>query len=138
MTKYHGFQGYFATEDSGNTLRNISTDLTNVSLPRTVPTADTTGFGATDTSAVAGVKSATISIEGAYSDTADTGADIVMQGILGLLREFRYGPSGSTAGRRKYTGSAIWTNYAVTTPVGDKVGFTATGTVSGAISASTF
>lgn len=138
MATYHGKNAYFTIEDSGGTARDISSDLTSVSLPRNVPTAETTGFGATDQSHLAGVKGATMTLEGNWSDTSNTGTDVVLNGIIGDLKEFVYGPSGSTAGRCKRTGSAILTDYTVTSPVGGKVSFTATFIVSGAIAASTF
>jgi hypothetical protein len=133
----HGKSGYFAIYDSGGTLRDISNDLSSVNITFDVPTENTEGFGDTWTEVVAGVKNGTFSIEGNYSETASTGTDTVLWGILGSLQEFIHAPKGNTSGNRKWTGSAILTSYNPTTPVGGKISFTGNFQCSGTVTGST-
>ena len=50
---------------------------------------------------------------------------------------FEYSPEGTASGKVKYTGEAILTNYAISSPVGDVVGYSADLQVSGAVTRGT-
>jgi len=116
----HGSTGVFMIQDSGGTLRNISAFLTEDSLERTADTAETTSFGKTSKTYIPGLKDATISLGGNYDATAVSGICVVLEGILGMERNFEYYPAGQVTGERKYTGAAIVTQFTTTNPVDGK------------------
>ena len=117
MAFVHGKSAYF---------KNNSTDLSSycdeVSLPRSIETAETTTFGKSAKTYITGLTDATISASGSWDATAD-GVIAPLVGSSSLVT-WEVGPAGSTAGNVKYTGSAIITSYEVSAPVGDKVTFT--------------
>lgn len=134
MAKYHGYKGFFSIDG-----KDMSTFLTDVSLDQSVDVAETSTFTDLDKTYVNGMRDATISVSGRWDDTATTGADAVLQGLRGGgSYAFVYGPSGNTGGMVKYTGTAILTAYAPTTPIADVVAFTATFQSTGAITRTTF
>lgn len=134
MAKYHGYKGHFSIDGV-----DLSSYLTDVSMDQSVDVAETSTFGTLDKTYLDGMRDATISIAGRWDDTASTGPDVVLQGLRGDgANAFIYGPSGSTGGMVKYTGNAILTAYAPTTPIADVVAFTATFQVTGAITRTTF
>jgi predicted secreted protein len=138
MAFRHGKNAVFKVDNSGGTLTDISAYLTDVSLPRSIETAETTTFGVASGSKtyITGLNDSTISISGRYHATADT----VLAGIFGqdATVSFEYGPAGSTAGYVKFTGEAIMTKYDLTSPVGDVVGFSCDFQVTGAITRGTY
>jgi hypothetical protein len=82
---------------------------------------------------------ATIPLSGVWDDTASTGQDVVLEGLkTDGANAFVYGPSGDTGGMVKYTGNAILTAYARTTPIGGVVAWTASFQVTGDITRTTF
>ncbi len=130
----HGKNTLFKIDDSGGTLRDISPYLTDVDFPQSVKTAETTTFGASADTFVAGTKNATISISGLFDPTVDG----YLAGILGMTGTFEYGPQGSTTTNIKYTGECICTAYNVKGAVGGAVQATASFQVTGAITRGTY
>ena len=138
MAFRHGKNSSFKVDNSGGTLTDISAYLTDVSMPRSIETAETTTFGVTGGSKtyVLGLNDATVSISGRFDSTVDAH----LAGILGQEASvsFEYGPEGTTAGRVKYTGEAYMTKYDTSAPVGDVVSFSADFQVTGAVTRTTF
>lgn len=137
----HGFDGYFAVEDSaGTTLRDISGDLNSVNFNRSNEMHDPTTFGNTARRKRAGLMDGSISISGFYSTTALTGTDTVLKGLLGLATPvgFEYGAVGNTTGMAKKSGNCVLESYNVSTPVGDLVSFDATFQIDGPVVDGTF
>lgn len=135
MAFSHGKNAHFTIDDSGGIPRDISAYCNSIDFPRTADTAETSTFGNTSKTYVVGLVDATISIEGAIDPTGDG----YLAGILGTAAgDFVYGPNGSTAGYIKYSGTCICTAYSVGSPIGDKVGFTASFQVSGDVTRGTF
>jgi len=134
-TFVHGKSVDFALDDTGGTSRNISDTLNSVDFPEVTETAETTAFGASSRSYIVGLETATISISGMWDATAD---GYLKGGAEPTSRSFIYGPAGSTSGNVKYTGEAIMTNYAIGSPVGDVVTFTADLQVTGAVTRGTY
>ena len=134
----HGKNASFKVDNSGGTLTDISTVITDVSLPRSIETAETTTFQATSGAKtyVVGLNDSTVSISGRFDATVD--AHLV--GILGqeASLSFEYGPAGSTAGYVKFTGECFCTKYDLSSPVGDVVSFSADFQVTGAVTRGTF
>jgi len=138
MAKYHGKSVYFTVADSDGTARKISCDLASVSLNRDAPTADVTGFCGNDTTAVIGMRSYNIALDGFWSDTGSTGTYTVLNGILGASTTWELGPAGSGTGMVKLSGSGFCTAFNTTGAVGAALGMSATIQGTGAISASTY
>lgn len=138
MAFRHGKNAVFKVDNSGGTLTDISTYIHEVTLPRSIETAETTTFGVTGGSKtyVTGLNDATISISGKFHATVDAH----LAGILGqdASVSFEYGPAGSTAGYVKFTGEAIMTKYDLSSPVGDVVTFSADFQVTGSITRATY
>jgi len=135
MAFVHGKDSVFKLDNSGGTLTDISSYVNNVDFPETADVSETTTLGADNKTYIAGLKDATISLAGLWDSTADAifGAVVGQSATL----SFEYSPEGTGSGAVKYTGEAILTSYAVSSPVGDAVGYSADLQVSGAITRST-
>ena len=132
----HGKNSQFTIADSGAVVRDISTALNSVTMPRSIETLETTSFGSSSKSYVVGFSDSTISIEGSFDATVDAH----LAGILGQEASvsFEYGPEGTTAGLVKYTGESFMTSYETSAGVGDIVTYSAEFQVTGAITRGAF
>jgi hypothetical protein len=134
----HGKNASFKVDNAAGTLTDISTYLTDVSMPRSIETAETTTFGVTGGAKtyVTGLNDSTLSVSGKFDATLD--AHLV--GILGqdASVSFEYGPAGTTVGFIKFTGEGIMTKYDLSSPVGDVVTFSADFQISGPVTRGTF
>jgi len=135
MAFVHGKDSVFKLDNSGGTLTDISSYVNNVDFPETSDVSETTTLGADNKTYIAGLKDATISLSGLWDSTADAifGAVVGQSATL----SFEYSPEGTTGGNVKYEGEAILTSYAISSPVGDAVGYSADLQVSGAITRGT-
>jgi len=135
MAFVHGKDSVFKLDNSGGTLTDISSYVNNVDFPETADVSETTTLGADNKTYIAGLKDATISLSGLWDSTADAifGAVVGQSATL----SFEYSPEGTTGGNVKYEGEAILTSYAISSPVGDAVGYSADLQVSGAITRGT-
>jgi len=146
MAKKHGKGSAFTITDIGGTERDLSQFCDSVELPQTVATAETSGMGDSWQEFIPGMAGATISISGSWDNTATTGPDVVLGGLMGAggvktngdPPTFEYGPEGSTNVLIRYTGTAILTGYTPSSPVGGKVSFSATLLVTGAVTRDVF
>ena len=137
MAFVHGKSTVFKLDDSGGTLRDLSSYLMEVSFPETIETADVTAFGTTGAkSYIVGLKDATISLTGKWDSTLDG----YIAGVLGQSASlsFEYGPAGSTAGLVKYSGECYVTSYNIGSPVGDAVSASVELQVTGAVTRGTW
>jgi len=134
----HGKNAVFKLDDSGGTLRDLSTYVNDVSFPRSIETAETTTFGVSGGSKtyITGLNDTTISVSGLFDATSDG----YLAGILGQSAtvSFEYGPLGSTGGYVKYSGEAIMTSYEVSSAVGDVVSASFDLQVTGAVTRGTW
>jgi hypothetical protein len=134
----HGKNAVFKVDNSGGTLTDISSSLTDVSLPRSIETAETTTFGVTGGAKtyITGLNDATLSVSGRFDATVDAH----LAGILGqdATVSFEYGPAGSTVGYIKFTGEGIMTKYDLSSPVGDVVSFSADFQITGPVTRGTY
>lgn len=134
----HGKSAVFKLDDSGGTLRDLSSYLNDVSLSRSIESAETTTFGVTGSAKtyIVGLSDGTFSISGLFDATADG----YLAGVLGQAAtlSFEYGPLGSTASMIKYTGECIMTSYDVSASVGDAVQASADFQVTAAITRTTW
>lgn len=138
MAFRHGKNAVFKVDNSGGTLTDISAYCDDVTLPRSIETAETTTFGVTGGAKtyVTGLNDSTLSISGKFDSTVDAH----LAGILGQEASvsFEYGPEGSTATYIKYTGEAIMTSYEVNSPIGDVITFSAEFQVTGPVTRGTY
>lgn len=132
----HGSKAVFKLDDAAGTLTDISAYITSVSFPRNADTVEVTTLGDTDKEYIAGLKDATISIEGIF----DPAIDAIFDAALGAsaTKSFEYGPQGSTTGNVKYTGECICTSYEPETGVDGAGTFSAELQVSGVITRGTY
>lgn len=138
MAFVHGKSAVFKLDDSGGTLRDLSSYLNDVSMPRDIETAETTTFGVSGSAKtyITGLTDATISISGLFDATADG----YLAGVVGntATLSFEYGPAGSAGGSVKYSGECIMTSYEVSASVGDAVQASADFQVTGQITRGTW
>ena len=131
MAFVHGKDSKFQLDNSSDSLTDISSYVNNVDFPETADVAETSALGSSNKSFVVGLKDATIGLTGLWDSTADAifGAVVGQSATL----SFEYSPEGTASGKVKYTGEAIMTNYSISSPVGDVVGYSADLQVSGAV-----
>jgi predicted secreted protein len=131
MAFKHGSDSTFAVDDSGGTARSI-TGVDNVSLTRNGEPAEVTSLGNNSKAFIAGLKDASVSISGSWDVTSTTGNDVVLSGIIGgAAGTISFSPDGGTT---TYSCEALCTSYDVTSPVADKVSFSADFQVTGDVS----
>jgi predicted secreted protein len=114
---------------------DLSAFCDDLSLSTSKDTADTTTFGNDWRTNLAGLRGATFDLSGNYDPTASTGPAAVLFEALDSDDPVavEYYPGGNTSGQLVYTFDAIVTSYEEAAPVGDKVTFSASLTVTGAV-----
>ena len=135
MAFTHGKDSVFKLDNASGSLTDISSFVNNVDFPESADVSETTTLGADNKTYIAGLKDATISLSGLWDATADAifGAVVGQSATL----SYEYSPEGTASGKIKYTGEAILTSYAISSPVGDAVGYSADLQVSGAVTRGT-
>tara|TARA_R100001015_G_C4602982_1_gene157962 strand:- start:507 stop:917 length:411 start_codon:yes stop_codon:yes gene_type:complete len=135
MAFTHGKDSVFKLDNASGSLTDISSFVNNVDFPETADVSETTTLGADNKTYIAGLKDATISLAGLWDATADAifGAVVGQSATL----SYEYSPEGTASGKIKYTGEAILTSYAISSPVGEAVGYSADLQVSGAVTRGT-
>lgn len=132
----HGKNSGFSITDSGGTERLLNCWIKSVTFPRTLDTVEVSVFCSSSKEYVAGLRDATISIEGIFSTTPNR----YLSGILGTSAAFVYYP-GTTAPVNgmyaKYSGTCFLTSYEVPVAIDSAATFTASFQVSGTVSRST-
>lgn len=112
-------------DDLGGTLRNISTDVTNVELPQSVDNAEVTGMTETRKSYIPGQIDTPVSLQGNFNaGTALNAAHKVLSNINGVSTAtftFEHYPQGSASGRPKLSGEVYCLGYTVRAPLGGGV-----------------
>lgn len=118
---------------------DLSTFCDSLDLAIDVDTADTTTFGSTWKSAIAGLAGAKLELSGAYDPTASTGpASAIFACITGgVAVAVVHKPGGTLTGQRTNSFNAIVTAYSESSPVGGRVGFKAGLLVTGAVTPTT-
>ena len=135
-TFVHGKSGYFAMTDTGGSTINFSSGLTDLSIDRSLDTAEVTAMGDNDRAYVVGLRGATLSVSGHFASTYAEKID----GMLGnsTATNWTFGPAGSGSGSRKYTGAAHLTSLAYSGTVDGKVDMSFSLQVTGAVTSTTF
>jgi predicted secreted protein len=126
MAAVHGKGTAFSIGNSA-TLTAITSYCDNIDFPAfNVDTAETSAFGATYKSYVAGLKGGTITASGPW----DYELDAIMYANVATSQPFSYTPGGASA---VYTGSALITSYQVTGGMGGAVTWSASFQITGAV-----
>jgi len=116
----------------GGTSLSAYCDTADLSID--IDTSDTTTFGASWKTAIEGLAGATIELAGNYDPTASTGPVVILTGLIGTgSAAIVYKPAGSASSGLSRSFSAILTSYKESSPVADKVTFTASLLVTGAV-----
>lgn len=121
---------------------DLSAFSDNLSLDITPETADVTGFGSTWRNHIPGLIGATLEVSGSYDPTESTGpADAIMDAITAQLSAGYVAvvdkPGGTASGQRTNSFNAIVSGYNETSVVDDKVTWSASLTVTGAVTPTT-
>jgi predicted secreted protein len=128
MARRAGKEGTFSIEDSGSTMREISTRVSSVTWNRGAGELDVTALNTNWRDYIPGIRSWSADIRGLYDDGAASalGVDEIFDALMGVyVSETCFAPSGSAAGP-KYSGSAILSAYNLDHSVDGPVAFTAT------------
>ena len=135
MAFVHGKSSVFKLDNAGGSLTDISAFVNNVDFPETADVAETSVLGASNKTYIVGLKDATISLSGLFDATVDA----ILGAVVGQTAtlSYEYSPEGTGSGKVKYTGEAILTNYALSSPVGDVVAYSADLQCSGAVTRGT-
>lgn len=129
MAFVHGKGSYFKV---GST--DLSAYLNSISVSRTAETAETSAFGSTNKSYVAGLKDASITLAGMF----DSSVYSTIMGWLGTSQTFEFGPAGSGSGAVKVSGSALVTSVEMASAVGAVVTLNLNLQVTGSVTDGTF
>ena len=135
MAFVHGKNSVFKLDNASGSLTDISAFVNNVAFPETADVAETSVLGASNNTYIVGLKDATISLSGLFDATVDA----ILGAVVGQTAtlSYEYSPEGTASGKVKYTGEAILTNYALSSPVGDVVAYSADLQCSGAVTRGT-
>lgn len=133
MAKSHGKKARLSIQSAAGVLTDISPYINDTGLARSVDTAEVTVLNVDDKSYVAGLRGATVPLNGFFDPTFDA----LMEGILGMERTFQYDPAGSTSGLPRYTGSMLVTAYETSTGTGGAASVTGSLQVTGAVTRGT-
>lgn len=89
-------------------------------------TAETTTFGSSWKTHIPGLNGASMTLSGNYDPTASTGPAAVLTALIGADPfPVLYHPGGNDTGQIQHSFDAILTSYSESSPVGDKVTFSA-------------
>jgi hypothetical protein len=136
MAFEHGKGSVFKIDNSGGTLTDISAFCNNVDFPREVDVPETTTFGNSDRTYIAGLRTATVSVSGYWDATVDATLAGVQTTAVSLT--FEFGPQGASSGAVRYTGECFPTGYNVTGPVDGVSTWTADFQITGSVTRNTY
>lgn len=124
----HGKGIVFKLDDSGGTLRDLTTYVDGVTgLPGARQLSDVTVAGSVGTKNIPGLQDCQFTVTGNFDSTATTGPIPVLNSLrtAASTATYEYGPEGSTTGSQKYTGECWLMGYTIDAKVTDKVPFSA-------------
>ena len=117
----HGKNAVLWLDDQSGTCRNVSGDLTNITLNRSKNLPETTTFGDNSVQReVDGIRDAGLDVSAIFRVSGDPSSIIgLLDQMYGgsLVSRAQYLPAGSLTGCPIYTSSMRMTTYAVTQPV---------------------
>jgi L-aminopeptidase/D-esterase-like protein len=134
MAFTHGKNAAFSLDNSGGSLTDIKGYVDAPDFQYAADTAEVSVLGNTHKAYVAGLKGATINLNGPWDPTLDA----IMVAALGAEKSFAYGPAGSGNGSVKYSGECICTSYNVSASTGGAATWTASLLVTGNVTVETW
>lgn len=133
MAEAHGKDAVFKIDNSAGSLTDMTAFVTSVSHGRTGETHDITTFGNSWREFLAGLKDGgEVTIEGNF-DAASGASHDVFKATVAETRSVEILPLGSGTGDPLIQFESIGTNYGFSPAVDDKISFTCTVKVTGAI-----
>ena len=129
MVNKHGSGVTFELDDTADALTDVSAYVDTSALQQAIELADTTAYQDADRTYIAGLANATVPIGGPW--------DSVFDAVLGtstqrkVARGIRYRPEGDTS--PSYTAEAFIKDYSTNQPVGERVSWSATLRITGAV-----
>jgi len=131
---------YLEIDDAGGTPRNLSAYIEEMEpLGKAVSALDVTGLNDAAQRVIAGAELAQeFTLRGVFDNTATSGPDAVLAGVVGKTGTVSYGPAGNGLGQRKITGEFLCLSYQVISRAGQQVRFTARFRQDGAVSITTW
>lgn len=141
MSFVHGKNAVFKLDDSGGTLRTLTSYVDNVTgLPGGRNLNPVTVFGDGGEKSIPGLQNVSFTIKGSFDSTATTGPNAVINSLrtATATATFEYGPEGGSTGNTKFTGECWLENYVVDASVEDKVSFSADFKVDGTVTSTTY
>lgn len=127
MAFLHGTNAVVKLDNAGDSLTDISAYVTDVSITINGEAVDVTTLGATWHDVIAGLKSATITLNGILDPTMEA----IGVAAVNAVKSFEYYPQGGTS---NYSCEVLTTSYAPTSPIGGASTWTLSATVKGAVS----
>lgn len=141
MPFIHGKKSVFKIDNSAGSLTDISAFCEEVSLSRSIETAEVTTFGDDSKEYITGLSDATVSLSGKFDAGNASAIDPILSGILGAASTvswaYRVNSASTSSTNPEYQGEGILTSYEVSAPVGDAVTFSAEIQCSGNITRAT-
>ena len=141
MAFVHGKKAVFKIDNSAGSQIDISAYCEEVSLSRSIETAETTTFGNDSKTYITGLTDATVSLSGKFDAVNASAVDSVLTGILGSASSvswaYRTSSASVSSSNPEYQGEGILTSYEVAATVGDAVTFSAELQVTGAVTRAT-
>lgn len=141
LSAIHSKLSVVKLDTAGGVLTDISVYCNSVEFGQELDLLDITAFGATSKAYLLGFADATFTLEGFWDRTIDVQLaalyDAFRAGTLASAT-FEYGPEGTTAGDKKYTGECVMTSYSKSSAIEDPVTFTAEFQVTGAVTDTTY
>ncbi len=128
MAKYPvAGNSYIEIDDAGGTPRNLSPYVDEIEpLGQEISFLDVTGLNDAAQRVIAGPQlGQEFTLRGVFDDTATTGPDAVLSGIVGKIATVSYGPAGSSSGQRRITGEFLCLSYRGISRVKHQVRFAA-------------
>lgn len=136
MAFSHGSKAKVYLDNGAGTLTDITAYVSSASLELVRDTAETTTLGLGTKTYVAGLRDATVSLEGRY----DPAIDQLLADDLGdstNTKTLQYDPQGTGAGLPRYTVETWVTRYSIETGVDDVAAISAELQCTGAVTRST-
>lgn len=131
---------YIEIDDAGGTPRNLSAYVEELEpLGKVMALLDVTGLNDAAQRVIPGVELAQeFTLRGAFDNTATSGPDAVLGGIVGKTGTVSYGPAGNGSGQRKINGEFLCLSYQIISQAGRQVRFAARFRQDGAVSVTTW
>jgi len=136
MAASHGKNAVIQLDNGAGSLTAITAYLSKSSLERMRETAETTVFGLSDKTYIAGLKDATFSGEGNF----DPALDLILSDDIGdnaATKTLQFDPQGSGSGLPRYSVECWCTKYSIDTDIGSKGGCSFELQCTGAVTRST-